>query len=93
MRSKENYKDGERDGLSEFYHTNGQLGKRSNYKKGEIDGLREVYYSNGKKMFKGNYKKGNSDGLPKWYDENGQMTAPEKLGGTLVNMPLFMDEL
>ena len=44
---KENFKDGERDGLQEIYHANGQLGIRKNYKNGEVYGSPEYFDEKG----------------------------------------------
>ena len=56
--SKINYKDGKKDGLSEFYMENGQLVSKSNYKDGELDGLLEWYFWDGSIVDKKNYKDG-----------------------------------
>ena len=56
--SKINYKDGKKDGLSEFYMENGQLVVKSNYKDGELDGLLEWYFWDGSIVDKKNYKDG-----------------------------------
>jgi len=72
--SKVNHKNGELDGLSEWYFTNGQLRYRQNYKNGKPeDGPYEKYYDNGQFQDKGNYKNGELDGTRERYHKNGQL--------------------
>ena len=73
LKRKENYKDGERDGLFEKYYDNGQLDFKGNYKDGKRDRLFEYYYENGQLMSKSNYKDGKREGLYEFYYENGQI--------------------
>ena len=44
---KENWKDGQEDGLSERYHENGQLRIKVNFKDGKQEGLSEYYDEEG----------------------------------------------
>ena len=73
-KTKANYKNGKKDGLSEIYYENGQLKQKENYKDGALDGLSEIYYENGQLEHKANYKKGLLDGLSETYYENGQLS-------------------
>ena len=73
LMSKHNYKDGERDGLSEWFHENGQLLDRENYKNREREGLSESFYDNGQLDDKTNYKNnGKFEGIWERYDEKGK---------------------
>ena len=63
LKSKANYKNGERDGLWESYYENGELEFKGYYKNGKYDGFWESYYENGELEFKGNYNDGEKDGL------------------------------
>ena len=45
---KENFKDGRRNGRTEFYYENGQLQYEWNYKDGKPEGLQESYYEDGR---------------------------------------------
>ena len=47
-----------RQGLWEFYRTNGQLASKGSYKNDKIDGVWEWYYSNGQLRKKEPYKDG-----------------------------------
>jgi len=78
LMSKHNYKDGERDGLSEWFHDNGQLLDRENYKNREREGLSERFYDNGQLDDKKNYKNGKKEGLTENYHKNGQLSFKGK---------------
>ena len=58
LKSKENWKDGKRDGLWESYLENGQVETVSNWKDGKEDGLWEYFYQDGTvyKEWTGTYK-------------------------------------
>ena len=73
LNSKENFKDGKRDGLSEWYYENGKLQVKSNYKDGKENGLYEQYDENGQLRYKINFKDGKENGLFEQYDENGKL--------------------
>ena len=47
LRIRNNFKDGKRDGLWEWFHRNDQLWVRGNYKDGEQDGLWEFFDEDG----------------------------------------------
>jgi hypothetical protein len=64
---------GEKHGLYESYHENGQLVGKGNYKDGKQNGLAESYLKNGLLLFKVNYKDGKWDGLFEEYHENGKL--------------------
>ena len=75
LASEINYKDGERDGLSKTWHSNGQLRMTSNYKDGELDGLAKTWHSNGHLDAEVNWKDGKLDGLFKFWHSNGQLES------------------
>jgi antitoxin component YwqK of YwqJK toxin-antitoxin module len=56
LESKENYKDGIRNGVFEYYFENGQLKSKENYKDGIRNGVFESYYENGQLESKEKYK-------------------------------------
>jgi len=51
-------KNGEMDGLSEFFLDNGQLGRRGNYKNGNKDGIWKYYDNGGSLTLTEVYKEG-----------------------------------
>ena len=55
LKSKANYKNGERDSLWESYYENGELEIKANYKDGERDGLWEYYDEDGQLLDKINF--------------------------------------
>ena len=66
-------KNGNKQGLYERYHENGQLDIKCTYKDGEYDGLYESYYENGQPCKKCTYKDGEYNGPEELYYENGQL--------------------
>ena len=66
LKSRENYKDGNLDGLREVWHMNGKLKSRETYKDDKLDGLYETWYDNGKPCSRANYK----DGVAVEYTDN-----------------------
>ena len=58
LKSRENYKDGEIDGLYEGFYDNGQLETRTNYKIGTEEGLQEEFFDNGQLQEKRNIENG-----------------------------------
>lgn len=66
-----NFKEGERDGLTEqFYSDTGKLRVSGNYKNGVLDGEFKAYYPNGNLQGEVNYKNGEMNGEFKEYHEN-----------------------
>ena len=72
LESRENYKNGIKEGLSAVYYTNGQVAEW-NYDSGELDGLHKAWYENGQLTAEINYKDGEVDGLWRTWYENGQL--------------------
>ena len=58
LKSRANYKNGERDGQYEIWYSNGQIWTSANYKDGNLDGLCETWYENGQQWVRVNYKDG-----------------------------------
>ena len=77
LASKQNYKDGEPEGLWEHYYKNGQLKDNGNFKDGVWEGLWEYYYENGQVQANYNFKEGLRDGLLERYYENGQLESKD----------------
>ena len=66
-----NFKEGERDGLTEqFYSDTGKLRVSGNYKNGVLDGEFKAYYPNGNLQGEVTYKNGEMNGEFKEYHEN-----------------------
>jgi antitoxin component YwqK of YwqJK toxin-antitoxin module len=79
LKSRINYQSksdgGEKHGLQETYHDNGQLERKGNIKDGQQDGLWEQYYENGQLQYKENWKDGKEEGLREGYYDNGQLRS------------------
>jgi len=71
---RENWIDGVRSGLFEWFYENGQLDVRGNYRNGVRDGLYESFHENGQLQYRGNYTDGVQDGLVEFFDEDGNLT-------------------
>ena len=66
-----NFKEGERDGLTEqFYSDTGKLRVSGNYKNGVLDGEFKAYYPNGNLQGEVTYKNGEMNGEYREYNEN-----------------------
>lgn len=66
-----NFKEGERDGLTEqFYNDTGKLRVSANYKNGVLDGEFKAYYPNGNLQGEVTYKNGEMNGEYREYNEN-----------------------
>lgn len=69
-----NFKNGERDGLTEqYFSSTGKLRVSANYKEGMLEGEYKVYYPNGTLQGEVIYKNGEMDGEFKEYYENGNL--------------------
>jgi len=66
------WKDGKRNGVSIWWHENGNKSMEENYKNGKRDGLETEWFENGQKELEANYKGGKQDGLETGWYENGQ---------------------
>ena len=71
---KENYRDGVKEGLFEWFHENGQLDVRGNYRDGKREDLFERFHENGQLWTRGNYTDGEREGLYEEFDRNGNLT-------------------
>ena len=58
LENRTDYRDGKKNGLSEWFWENGNLGQRGHLKDGKKDGLLEVFYENGELRRSVNYKNG-----------------------------------
>ena len=77
-----NFKDGERDGLTEqFYNDTGKLRVSANYKNGVLEGEFKAYYPNGNLQGEANYVNGEMNGDFKEYHENKKI----RLSGSYKN--------
>lgn len=77
-----NFKDGERDGVTEqFYNDTGKLRVSANYKNGVLEGEYKAYYPNGNLQGEVNYVNGEMNGDFKEYHENKKI----KLSGSYKN--------
>ena len=73
--TRQNYKDGKKDGLIEYYRLNGQLLAKGNHNDKGLDGPNEFYYDDGQLEYRINYKDGKKDGLWEEYYKNGQLKS------------------
>ena len=73
--TRQNYKDGKKDGLIEYYRLNGQLLAKGNHNDKGLDGPCEFYYDDGQLEYRINYKDGKKDGLWEEYYKNGQLKS------------------
>ena len=69
------FKNGERNGLWEWYRYNGDLVNIGNYKDGRKDGIWQYYHRNGQLDGRGNYKNGYREGI--WVIHNKDGTLKE----------------
>ena len=77
-----NFKDEERDGLTEqFYNDTGKLRVSANYKNGVLEGEFKAYYPNGNLQGEANYVNGEMNGDFKEYHENKKI----RLSGSYKN--------
>ena len=77
-----NFKDGERDGVTEqFYNDTGKLRVSANYKNGVLEGEFKAYYPNGNLQGEVNYVNGEMNGNFKEYHENKKI----RLSGSYKN--------
>jgi len=65
---------GEREGIWEWFYTNGNILWRTSYKNGMENGIEDSFYPNGNIEIRTPYKKGNADGVQEWFDEQGNIT-------------------
>lgn len=65
------YKDDERHGRWNSWHSNGKLWSIAEYKNGQLDGKQTVYHISGQKYYEGTFEKGIRTGIWRFWDENG----------------------
>jgi len=70
---KGSYKNGQKDGVWESYHNNGQLSSKVSYLNGNLNGVWEKYRENGQLDFKCSYLNGKLNGVCEKYRENGEL--------------------
>jgi antitoxin component YwqK of YwqJK toxin-antitoxin module len=66
---------GEREGIWEWFHPNGNIHMRIPYKEGKIDGIEEWFYENGNIEWRTPFKEGKMDGIDEGFYENGNIKA------------------
>jgi antitoxin component YwqK of YwqJK toxin-antitoxin module len=69
---KENYVNGKRHGLQEYWHENGQQANKWNYVNGQFHGVQEDWCDNGQQRYKGNFVNGQEHGVQEAWYWNGQ---------------------
>ena len=69
------YRDGQKEGRTEFFYPSGVLYARASYENDEAEGTSETYYETGQLQEKGIYLMGELDGPFENYYENGQLEA------------------
>jgi len=71
-RSETQFKDGKKDGLETWWHSNSQMWMERPYKNGKRDDLWTRWFWTGQKEWECHYKDGKKDGLETWWHDNGQ---------------------
>ncbi len=69
---KEDYDNGEKDGLSLKYYDNGQVSEKTGWKDNRKDGIWEQYYENGELRMRSAHKDGRRDGLFETFTADGK---------------------
>ena len=87
LKSRENFKDGKEEGLSEYFYENGELEFGGNLKEGKEDGLWEIFYENGQLKSRENYKLSNSKILKSTLDKMNQINFQSSLPHCLDQTP------
>jgi antitoxin component YwqK of YwqJK toxin-antitoxin module len=64
---------GRKEGLWEFFYSNGKIHWRTPYRDGKEDGIEEIFYENGNIEWRTTYKEGKKDGIQTFYDEQGNI--------------------
>ena len=77
--SKENFKRGLRQGLCEYFYSNGNRHLIDNYKAGKRHGISITYHKNARPGVISNYKNGKLDGRQIFLDNRGGLTEAEEL--------------
>ena len=73
IKTRNNHKDGKKDGYWESFHDNGKLSETGNYKKGLRVGIWESYHDNGQLWVRGKYNKdGTRDASWEYFDKTGE---------------------
>jgi len=66
-----------KEGVSTWYHENGQVFKKVYYTKGKEDGYIEIFHSNGQLMEEGHINMGKREGNWNYYDVDGRLEKRE----------------
>jgi len=64
---------GEREGLWEWFHENGNIHCRIPFKDGKMDGIEERFYEKENIRWRTSYKEGKVDGIEECFDEQGNI--------------------
>jgi len=64
---------GQREGIWEYFYSNGNIQSRTPYKGGREDGIAEWFYGNGNIRRRTPYKEGEKDGIEEIFDEQGNI--------------------
>ncbi len=62
---------GQREGIWEYFYTNGNIRLRIPFKEDKEDGIEEVFYESGNIKWRTPFKEGKADGIEEWFDEQG----------------------
>lgn len=71
--SEEQYKNGEKHGISKTFYPTGELFEKTEWKNGEQEGNYEVFFKNGKPYMQCKYSNGKRNGLCLSYFKNGRV--------------------
>ena len=92
MKTRENYKDGQYNGLVETFYEDGTLKSKENYKDGEKYGLSETFHTDSTLETIENYKDGKLDGFYMWNTVmgNGERKEGFYKGGKLDGLSIWV---
>ena len=68
---------GQREGIWEYFYSNGNIHYRTPYKEGKRDGIEEWFYPNGNIRRRATFKEGKRDGIVEWFDEQGNIAETQ----------------
>lgn len=85
-----NYSQGSLEGMTTYFHSNGQIWKRLPYTKNQLEGSVEIYRNNGELLQQQSYSQGQRDGTSTRYWKCDQIASQEEYcRGKLENAQYF----
>lgn len=74
LQNRTDYRNGKKEGLSDWFWENGNLGQRAHLKEGKKDGLLEAFYESGELSIRVPYKDGKKHGLLEAFRKDGKVS-------------------